>query len=162
MTRRHDHCPECGVDAGLVCRNMDQTPAVETCEGRPLLPLKRPPRTVNHGVAKSARQALRHCKGEQLPSYAPCTYCGVECKLLGSAVTVGKTTCRSDVCKRQKWRDERKARRQAARKPPRAVECPVCLVTFETTVGTQCYCSTTCRETAKSRRHRNTVTTRTT
>jgi hypothetical protein len=174
MTHRHAHCPECGVSAGLVCRDLDDTPAVETCPGRPLLPLHDSvERTKVHLApvvakeAKSARQRQRHAHGAQLPRYSPCTYCGVRCKLLGGAVTVGHTICGGDVCRRMHEAAKRRSKRAAKRdgRQPVTTTCPVCDAVVTSTTRMQTYCTTTCRETAKSRRQRyarNTVTTLTT
>ena len=161
MTHRHDHCPECGVDARAECRNPDDRPATEPCDGRPLLPLhdsvgrtkvgKNP-----HGVAKSRRQKQRHAHGAQLPQHAPCTYCGVRCKLLGGAVTVGHTVCRDPDCRRRYESAKSKARRDAKRaaRPPVEVPCLRCGVLFTSGTRMQTYCGVTCREAMKKRRQR--------
>lgn len=119
MTRRHDHYPECGVSAGLVCRDPDNTPAVETCPGRPLLPLhdsvERTKTSNHHGVAKSKAQLNRHKKGLELPVHVPCSWCGTSTKLLGGAVNTGSTYCPGDDCQRAKVRLKSRARAAKAK-----------------------------------------------
>ena len=170
MTHRHDHCPECGVDARAECRNPDDTRATEPCDGRPLLPLhdsvertKVRLAPVVAKEAKSVRQKQRHAHGAQLPRHVPCTYCGVRCKLLGGAVTVGHTICGGDVCRRMHQNARRKAQRAAKRekREPVTTTCPVCDAVVTSWTRMQAYCNPNCRNTAKVRRqrYRNTVTT---
>jgi hypothetical protein len=127
VTHRHDHCPECGVSAGLVCRDLDDEPAVETCPDRPLLPIKRASRSPRdpYAVGVSKEQKRRHALGRQVPKFVPCEWCGVQVKLLGGAVLAGRGTCPDPVCRRE-VHQKRKRELRAARNELRQTACEWC------------------------------------
>ena len=134
MTHRHDRCPECGVDAGKVCRDDNDRTAVEPCDGRPLLPLHdsvertKPSRQNHHGVARSKAQKNRHKKGLELPRYVPCLHCGASCKLIGGAVVSGSTYCPAMECRRAKDREDGRRRRAKAREAARVPKVRTCII----------------------------------
>lgn len=121
-------CDECGVDAGLACRDEHDREALVVCDGRVLViddsvarcrpdapPSRRdkPPRDDSQTRSRRARGVL------QEPQYAPCQRCGVRTRLWGAAVETGRTWCSAPAC-RQARRDEREARRVEARRALRA------------------------------------------
>jgi hypothetical protein len=104
-------CDECGADAGKVCRDMDDLPALEVCDGRRLFlgdsvdmtrrpksdatPSRRDAPPDTKPQAKSRRE--RGLIGE--PRYAPCQHCGVSTRLWGRGCLTGRAWCSAAKCK---------------------------------------------------------------
>jgi hypothetical protein len=93
-------CDECGVDAGRACRDMDDLPALEVCEGRVLVGEERK-RTVKRDGPSSSYNARYKRKVGQVgePTYAPCMNCGEQHMLFGRAVAVGHGWCQAPACR---------------------------------------------------------------
>jgi hypothetical protein len=114
MTIRHDHCPECGVDAGLVCRDDNDRPAVEPCDGRPLLPLHdsaartKAPRAV--GTSPRTRARRRHSEG--VPVMVACEHCASPVRLWGMGFVSGVAWCSAPACRAARKSMQAKARWQ--------------------------------------------------
>ncbi len=123
-------CDECGVDAGLACRDEHDRVALEVCDGRRLViddsasrcrvakhetetRRDKPPRNDSQTRSRRARGIL------QEPQYAPCQRCGVRTRLWGAAVETGRTWCRLAPCRKAR-RDARDARRVEAVRALRA------------------------------------------
>ena len=127
MTIRHDHCPECGVDAGKVCRNLDETEAVETCDGRPLLPLHdsvertKAPRAPGTSPRTKARR--RHSEG--VPVMVACEHCASPVRLWGQGLVVGRAWCSTTECQLARRRRTDARMRENAPPPPRPA-CEMC------------------------------------
>jgi hypothetical protein len=148
MTRRHDHCPECGVDAGLVCRDDNDRPAVEPCDGRPLLPLHavvertKAPRAP--GTSERTKARRRHSEG--VPVMVACEHCTAPVRLWGQGLVTGRGYCPTEVCQRARRRQAdarvRAARRRASQPPCERCGAP------STGYMTARYCGPTCRAAA--------------
>jgi len=170
MTRRHDHCPECGVPAGLVCRDNDDRPAVETCHDRPLLPIRDKAPVSRRDLTATSVSTLNRRKAGTVgaPAYAPCLYCGTSTRLWGGAIDAGHTVCREVACKKRHAAAKRKRQREAARGTA-MVRCFWCDV--EVTEGRRKHAARPCCGDVECHRarkrlmqigYRNTVTTLTT
>lgn len=117
-------CDECGVDAGLACRDEHDREALEVCDDRELViddhiarckapkgPTRRdaPPDRRPQAVSRRARGVL------SAPQYAPCQCCGVRTRLWGAAVETGRSWCSAPECRRAKARARTERRLAAAR-----------------------------------------------
>jgi hypothetical protein len=95
-------CDECGADAGKVCRDMDDLPSIEVCEGRRLF------------LGDSA-DMTRRPKGDQVPqvpappkppaprkppTYVACTNCHDPIKVTGIASKKDHLYCAKRECRR--------------------------------------------------------------
>ena len=129
---RYRRCDECGAPEGLVCRDMDDQPATEVCEGRRLAIA--PPEPL--------RPVVPHT----------CPTCRAPLVVHGP-----NEWCPRLECRNRRKADALRAKRARARAllpPVQDRQCLRCDVTYTPVRTTQEYCSETCRSTMKSRRAR--------
>jgi hypothetical protein len=139
VTHRHDHCPECGVSAGLVCRDLDDEPATETCPDRPLLPLrdsverckpsvskpKAPRKPANRNNRRRVREQTTSRAG---PKMRECVICGALVKAHGVKAAYRAAcpgACR-EARERQRVIDQSARMRAKTAAAPAMVPCHWC------------------------------------
>jgi len=130
-------CDECGVDAGKACRDMDDLPALEVCEGRRLflgdsVDMTRRPKTEDaprvfktpeEKRAKAREYAKqRRFRERKQAKTAPCACCGATVRITAKATYVEQVYCRATEC-RKAYRRAYEARRHRTRAKPKAPCC---------------------------------------
>ena len=137
-------CDECGVDAGLACRDEHDREALVVCDGRVLV--------IDDSVAR-CRPTRRDAPPSPLSRYrerrgitsprqtVACQHCGEQCRTWGHSVATGVAWCSRTEC--QRVRRRRKSKRKLAN-PER--ECATCGRVFVWRANHQRFCSTRCRE----------------
>lgn len=132
-------CDECGVDAGKACRDMDDLPALEVCEGRRLflgdsVDMTRRPKaedapriykTPEEKRAKAREYARqRRTRERKQAQTAPCACCGATVRITAKATYVDQVFCRAPDCRRAYSRAY-EARRRRDRRQTKAT-CRYC------------------------------------
>lgn len=132
-------CDECGADAGKVCRDMDDLPSIEVCEGRRLViddsahrtrrgksedpnytppppRIYKTPEAKREKARKYARQ--RRVRERKQAKTAPCTHCGTVVRITAKATYVDEVYCSAPDCRRAYGRAYDKRRRREKAKAP--------------------------------------------
>ena len=93
-------CDECGADAGKVCRDMDDLPSIEVCDGRGFRRETKRRAVKRDGPSTSYNARYKRKTGQVgEPTYAPCMHCGETHMLFGRAVAVGHGWCQKPACR---------------------------------------------------------------
>lgn len=108
--RQYLRCDECGADAGLCCRDMDDAPAVEVCGSRRLgvvhvesRRVRSDPSSVGH--THSVEKKRKHGIIGQ-PIIVPCRYCGTSIRLWGASIRIGHGWCSAPECQADRKREK--------------------------------------------------------
>lgn len=137
-------CDECGVDAGLACRDEHDREALEVCDGRRLAIDDSVERKTSRRDEVSMKphvtyQRRRGAVSE--PEWAPCRHCGQQARLWGRGVATGNAWCGTRVCQAARMRAKQRNRPRAD--PVRA--CQTCGKDFRWRANHQRFCSERCR-----------------
>ncbi len=97
-------CDECGVDAGKACRDMDDLPALEVCEGRRLflgdsVDMTRRPKAED-APPPAPPKVRRPPEPRKLPTYVACAHCHDPIKVTGIAAKKEQLYCSKRECRR--------------------------------------------------------------
>jgi len=142
-------CDECGAEPDAVCRDLDDRPAVEVCDGRRMVddfdenaPNRRQHRRptvactpTGPAVGTSERALQRRRNGTtEAPVMVPCVECGTPVRKWGH----GARRCTAPECHRAKRRAEKYVDKV----------CACCGKVWRTTYKAARYCSVVCRRDA--------------
>ena len=151
-------CWECGVDAGLACRDLDDRVALEVCDGRRLViddsaARCRPdaqPRPTRRDAPPSPLSRYRERRGITSPRQTvACQHCGEQCRTWGHSVATGIAWCSKAECQRAR-RHRTDARKRERKRADPERECATCGKIFAWRANHQRFCSSRCRDAQKA------------